>query len=252
MITVCFKRELYFLMVCEIESETALAKCPECLQGRALDRNHECYRVKTGEVPYELAHIHTYFQRSIIMLIRMFQITSYLHNVQHKTVIQLLRHGHDRAEIDTINNSRNIRRAALFMEGYNFIFDKIWSKHPDSGEQLSDYMPRRTFVPRDMDDESNSEQDGMQMENNADQYEGVHAESSTEQNDGAQTENHDDAEMNDNVVNQDDTSNNQSDSDADVSDYDEADYEDVGEDEDDAIQISIVVSDDEPHTSAAA
>ena len=97
MITICFKRELFLFIVFQVEtilSETVFSKCSRCLEGHPFDNKHSCYRIRTGEVQYELFHIHMFFTESLIKAIRRLNITSHLNDLKYNIAIELLRHGH--------------------------------------------------------------------------------------------------------------------------------------------------------------
>ena len=63
MIVQCFKRVLCLWIFDEVDrfiKQFALASCAECKRNQQFATNHDCYRIRSGQVQYEVTDVHIF------------------------------------------------------------------------------------------------------------------------------------------------------------------------------------------------
>ena len=75
-----FRVEVCLWLLDEIERlirQHALATCIQCRDLKDMDSSHECFRIRTGQVRYEVLDVHNFYVRCLRIATDMIELDSY-------------------------------------------------------------------------------------------------------------------------------------------------------------------------------
>ena len=107
MIELCFKTVLLHWTQQQIESLikiSAKANCLKYLDGLEKDNTHTCWRIRTGLMDYDRAHLLIHCLDARNTLLNMILSTLLIYDLQKILTIHLLAHGHTLADIQSVNH----------------------------------------------------------------------------------------------------------------------------------------------------
>lgn len=144
MIVQCFKRVLCLWMFDEVDrfiKQFALASCAECKRNEQFGADHDCYRIRSGQVQYEVTDVHIFFNQSISIVTAMLEIDGYLRLLARSVKNEMLKTGFAENEIETIVKKKNIVNVANSQESTEWILHKIYTNLHQFGGDLSEQLP---------------------------------------------------------------------------------------------------------------
>ena len=131
----CFKVALYCWMKGQMEcllQMIAVSNCNQCINGLTHGNNHECYRVRNGQVRYERRHIINHFGEAKDMLLHLLSSPTFIPQLQKIIHAMLKDHQHHTDDkIYSVNTPQHIGDMACSSECTNWVFNRLWVHHQD-------------------------------------------------------------------------------------------------------------------------
>ena len=111
----------------------AKSSCQECLQGQEYDEDHDCREITRGF--NNRFYLMYYFNESVGIIWDILHIPSVTRDLKQFIQIHLLSQGYITA-INEINTVQNIVKTSETDSAVIWIFNELWTHHPDSVDVL--------------------------------------------------------------------------------------------------------------------
>lgn len=229
MIVKIFKQILCLWLLDEVQrfiQQLALSGCRECKKNKPLDNYHDCFRIKSGQVPYEISNVHRYFGHAFSIVNDMLKIPACFSMVKRMLEIELSKERFSRDQIDQLLTHKTICQFSSTKESAEWILHKLYINHKEFGNEFDDQL---SVIIRDSDNNDNSDNDDNDDKNDNDEENNdiEYYEENNQQNNNNDNSDNDDEKNNDidEENNEHDGSNQQTDDeDSELDDYDEVEY----------------------------
>ena len=143
MIVKIFKRILGLWLFDEVQrfiKQMALSSCRDCKDNKPLDINHDCYRIRSGLVHYEVSDVHFHFRQAFALATDMLELQSCLPMITRMLKNELLKEGFSQDDMLPLLTKENIRKFSNSKESAEWILHKLYINLNEFGNDFDDEL----------------------------------------------------------------------------------------------------------------